>query len=49
LVVQVGSTEPRYHLSCMTDLHQMLKEHGDWMVLGCADEQEPAREGAVEA
>jgi len=49
LVCQVGKTELRYHLSCITDLHQMLKQHGDWMLLGSADEQKPAAEGTVEA
>jgi hypothetical protein len=27
----------------------MLKEHGDWMDLGAADEQKPAADGTVEA
>lgn len=49
LVVQVGSTELRYHLRCIEDLHAMLGEHGDWMPLGNADEQKPAAEGSVEA
>ena len=49
LVVQVGKTELRYHLQCLNDLHSMLKEHGDWMPLGSADEQKPAAEGTVEA
>jgi len=49
LVVQVGKTELRYHLRCITDLHAMLKKHGDWMPLGSADEQKPAAEGTVEA
>lgn len=49
LVVQVGSTQLRYHLSCIDDLHQMLVEHGDWMPLGNADEQKPAADGTVEA
>ena len=49
LVVQVGKTELRYQLRCLTDLHAMLKEHGDWMLLGSADEQKPAAEGTVEA
>ncbi len=43
LVVQVGKTQLRYHLSCIEDLHRMLVEHGDWMPLGNADEQKPAR------
>ena len=49
LVVQVGSTQLRYRLSCIDDLHAMLKAHGDWMPLGSADEQKPAAEGTVEA
>ena len=49
LVVQVGSTELRYHLSAIDDLHAMLKAHGDWMPLGNADEQKPAAVGTVEA
>lgn len=49
LVCQVGKTELRYHLRCLTDLHAMLKAHGDWMLLGSADEQKPAAEGTVEA
>jgi hypothetical protein len=49
LVVQVGSTQLRYHLRCIEDLHAMLKAHGDWMLLGSADEQKPAAEGTVEA
>ena len=49
LVVQVGGTELRYHLRCIADLHEMLREHGDWMALGNADEQKEAAEGTVEA
>jgi hypothetical protein len=49
LVVQVGSTEVRYQLRAIDDLHAMLKEHRDWMPLGSADEQKPAAEGTVEA
>jgi hypothetical protein len=49
LVVQVGSTQLRYHLRCLEDLHAMLKAHGDWMLLGSADEQKPAAEGTVES
>ena len=39
LVCQVGSTQLRYHLRAIDDLHAMLKAHGDWMPLGAADEQ----------
>ncbi len=49
LVVQVGTTELRYHLRCIDDLHAMLKAHGDWMALGNADEQKEAKPDTVEA
>ena len=49
LVVQVGKTQLRYHLRCIEDLHAMLKQHGDWVLLGSADEQKPAADGTVEA
>lgn len=49
LVIQVGKSELRYHLRCLDDLQAMLREHGDWMPLGSADEQKPAAEGTVEA
>lgn len=49
LICQVGKTELRYHLSCIEDLHAMLKAHGDWMALGNADEQKPAKPDTVEA
>jgi hypothetical protein len=49
LVCVVGKTELRYHLRCIEDLHAMLKKHDDWMLMGSADEQNPAAEGTVEA
>ena len=49
LVCIVGSTLLSYQLRCLDDLHAMLKEHSDWMLLGNADEQKPAAEGTVEA
>jgi hypothetical protein len=49
LVARVGKTELRYHLRCIDDLAEMLRAHGDWMLLGSADEQKPAAEGTVEA
>jgi hypothetical protein len=49
LVVQVGKTQLRYHLSCIEDLRAMLVKHGDWMLLGSADEQKAAADGTVEA
>ena len=49
LVVQVGKTELRYALRSIDDLHAMLRQDGDWMPLGSADEQKPAADGTVEA
>ncbi len=49
LVVQVGKTQLRYQLRCVDDLHAMLTKHGDWMLLGSADEQKAAADGTVEA
>jgi hypothetical protein len=49
LIVQVGKTEVRYQLRGLDDLNNMLKQHGDWMPLGSADEQKPAADGTVEA
>jgi hypothetical protein len=49
LVCQVGSTQLRYQLRCIDDLHAMLTARGDWMPLGGTDEQKSAPEGSVEA
>src|ERR1700755_3442518 len=49
LVVQVGTTQLRYHLRCIDDLHAMLAERGDWVLLGNADEQKEAKPDTVEA
>ena len=49
LACVVGTTKLSYQLRCLEDLHAMLKKHGDWMLLGSADEQKPAAEGTVEA
>ena len=49
LVCQVGSTKLSYDARGIEDLHAMLKQHGDWMDLGAADEQKPAKDGTVEA
>jgi hypothetical protein len=48
-VVQVVKTEVRYQLGCRDHLHEMLRNHGDWMPLGSAHEQKPPAEGTVEA
>jgi hypothetical protein len=49
LVCLVGTTELRYQLRCLDDLHRMLTDRGDWVPLGSADEQKEAAEGTVEA
>lgn len=49
LVCVVGKTVLHYDYRCIDDLHEMLKLHGDWIELGAADEQKPAKEGTVEA
>ncbi len=49
LVCQVGSTQLKYQLRAIDDLHAMLKDHGDWLPLGAADEQKTAAEGTIEA
>lgn len=49
IVCVVGKTTLLYDHRCIKDLHTMLKKHGDWMELGSADEQKPAKEGTVEA
>ena len=49
IVCVVGKTILHYDARCINDLHTMLKKHGDWMELGGADEQKPAKEGTVEA
>jgi hypothetical protein len=49
IVCQVGGTQLRYHRRAIEDLHAMLNAHGDWMLLGGADEQKEAQAGTVEA
>lgn len=50
LVVNVGTTELRYHLCCIEDLYEMLaKKGGAFMVLGGSDEGKPVTDGTVEA
>lgn len=49
LVCTVGKTVLHYNIDILKDLHEFLQQHGDWMELGSADEQKPAKEGTVEA
>ena len=45
LVCQVGSTTLTYDARVVDDLHAWLREQGDWVPLGAADEQKPAKDG----
>ena len=49
LVCTVGTTVLFYDARCIDDLHAMLQVAGDWVELGGADEQKPAKEGSIEA
>jgi hypothetical protein len=49
IVCTVGKTVLHYDARCINDLHTMLKSRGDWVELGSADEQKPAKDGTVEA
>lgn len=48
LVCTVKTTVLHYDIRCIEDLHQMLKEHGDWMLLGSKDEKQETEPGTVE-
>ncbi len=48
LVCTVGKTVLHYDYRCLNDLHEMLKAHGDWMLLGSKDEKQEAIEGTIE-
>ena len=49
LVCRVGKTQLSYQLRCIDDLHAMLKDHGDWMLLGSKDEKQQVKPDTVEA
>ena len=49
LVCTVGKTTLLYDARCLEDLRAMLLARGDWVELGSADEQKPAKPGTVEA
>jgi hypothetical protein len=49
LICQVGSTRLTYLARAIEDLSVWLRDQGDWVPLGAADEQKPAAEGSVEA
>lgn len=43
LVCNVGTTRLRYLARCLADVPAMLRAHGDWVELGSADENKPAK------
>jgi hypothetical protein len=49
IVCQVGSTKLMYLAKAIDDLHAWLKEQGDWVPLGAADEGKEPAAGTVEA
>ena len=49
LVCTVGKTILLYDARCIDDLYKMHKSVEDWVDLGGADEQKPAKDGTVEA
>lgn len=49
LACQVGSTRLLYDLRAIEDLHGRLREQGDWVELGAADEKKEPTPGTVEA
>ncbi len=48
IVCTVGKTVLHYDARVLNDLQQFLKEQGDWVELGSADEQKAPKEGTVE-
>jgi len=49
LVCIVGRTTLGYQLRAIEDLDAWLRERGDWVLLGAADEQKAVSPGTVEA
>jgi hypothetical protein len=49
IVCTVGKTVLHYDARCIDDAVAMLNKRGDWMDLGAADEQKPAKDGTFEA
>lgn len=48
LVCTVKTTILHYDIRIIEDMHQMLIDHGDWMLMGSKDEKAEAKEGTVE-
>ena len=48
LVCTVSKTILHYDMRCLIDLHEMLRQHGDWMLLGTKDEKVETKPDTVE-
>ena len=48
IVCTVGKTVLHYKYRCLLDLHAMLQENGDWIVLGSKDEKAETKEDTIE-
>ena len=48
LVCTVKTTILHYDIRCIIDLHEMLKERGDWMELGSKDEKAETKPDTIE-
>ncbi|MEZ6033319.1 MAG: hypothetical protein R3C17_09515 [Planctomycetaceae bacterium] len=48
LVCTVGKTILHYDLRCIDHLAAMLKDHGDWILLGSKDEKQETKPDTVE-
>jgi hypothetical protein len=48
IVCVVGKTILHYDAQCIDDLHEMLKQRGDWMELGSKDEKQDTKVDTVE-
>ena len=48
LVCRVGTTTLRYQARCLDDVPAMLRRRDDWMDLGSADENKPAKADTLE-
>lgn len=48
IVCTVGKTILHYDARIINDMHEMLKQYGDWMLLGSKDEKASTKEGTVE-
>ena len=48
IVCTVGTTVLHYDARAIDDLHNMLANHGTWMLMASKDEKAPTKDGTVE-